>query len=371
MGKNNKGKKKIKPFNKKSIKKIDNNSKDKRAKRKIKSQKKRIEEVENELYEDENELYEDDFEDIEDLEELRPEDYQDFLMNDNDIENAPHDPFDIYTIPNTKQEHSTYINELITDSNIIIEVIDARNPEAYRNKVIEKQITSSESKTFLLLFNKIDLISDKHLKELKAYYENKEFTIFTSACNREKIEEVIVDLKKLVILHRKKKQANKESFIQIGIIGYPNTGKESLINGLKLLGRSDPPNNTRYIYFDKKQNYGIETVPGTILSDEIEEANENYKSMIPKSAKDIHAVTSPRVYLKDLMSNISAKTIKEVYSFKEDIKTVDGLLNEIAKKYTLEKVEFSHEDKLDKAALIIIKDIINGKLTYEVEIDKA
>lgn len=361
MGKNNKNKKQLKPLNKKPIKKISNKRKDNKAKIKIKKQ---IQKEEKELYEEECE----DYEDIEDFQELNPEDYQDLLMYDTDIENAPHDPFDTYTIPNTKQEHAAYLKEVIAKSNIIIEVVDARNPEAFRNAEIEKRITSNENKTFLLLFSKIDLISDEHLKALKHSYEKKEFTIFTSACNREKIEECIVDLKKLVVMHKKKKQ-EKESFIQIGIIGYPNTGKESLLIGLKLLGRNDPPNHTRYIYFDQKQNYGIDTVPGTILADEIEEANENYKSIIPKSSKDIHSVTSPRVYLKDIMKKINSIAFKSIYSLKEDVKSVDDLLKAIAKKYALEKVEFSHEDKLDKAALIIIRDIINGKITYEAELN--
>ena len=60
---------------------------------------------------------------------------------------------------------------MITNSDVVIEVLDARDPEGCRSKIIEKKIICGKSNTFsgnkklILLINKIDLVPSQILSK--------------------------------------------------------------------------------------------------------------------------------------------------------------------------------------------------------------
>jgi len=120
--------------------------------------------------------------------------------------------------------------KLIDESDIILEIIDARFIEETRNKELEELI-KKKRKLLIYILNKSDLVDkskfdrDK-LKEMYPY-------VFVSA----KTKRGVKDLRARIKIEAKRVEypIDTSGKIRIAIIGYPNTGKSSLIN--VLLGR--------------------------------------------------------------------------------------------------------------------------------------
>jgi len=110
------------------------------------------------------------------------------------------------------------VNKVISESDVVIEVLDARSPETTRNTEIENKV-KAKKKEIIYVQNKSDLVPLKDKKSLKVGYQ-----VFVSSTNNLGT----TNLRKL--LHKLK---GDKPFITIGIVGYPNTGKSSLINVLK------------------------------------------------------------------------------------------------------------------------------------------
>ncbi len=114
---------------------------------------------------------------------------------------------------------TTPLVSLIRRSDYILEVVDARFPEWSRNVKLEKLILK-EGRRFILVFNKVDLIKRDSIKHLRAKYRD---AFFVAAPKKYGLSE----LRKFLKIESKKKE------IAVGIVGYPNTGKSSIINALK------------------------------------------------------------------------------------------------------------------------------------------
>ncbi len=116
------------------------------------------------------------------------------------------------------------IKDIIDQSDVILEILDARMPELSRNEEIES-LTKQSGKQLILVLNKADLVSKK---QLAINYEKLRdtFPCFVIS-NKDKIG--TRRLREWLIANGK----NKERF-KIGVLGYPNTGKSSVINSLSL-----------------------------------------------------------------------------------------------------------------------------------------
>lgn len=114
------------------------------------------------------------------------------------------------------------VNDVIERSDIILEVLDARFIDQTRNREIEDKVSNSGKKLIFVL-NKCDLV-DRSIVEAK----KKELkpSVFVSSTKR---------LGTTMLLHMISKYSQGKKVI-VGVLGYPNTGKSSVINALK--GRS-------------------------------------------------------------------------------------------------------------------------------------
>ncbi|MFH1327816.1 MAG: GTPase, partial [Candidatus Bathyarchaeota archaeon] len=98
-------------------------------------------------------------------------------------------------------------------------------PEETRNKKAEKLVRIFR-KPLIFAVNKSDLITMKTVKKHRKNLENIAPCVFVSIKNRRGI----TFLKKKIFEIVKKR--SRRNLIRIGVIGYPNTGKSSLINAL-------------------------------------------------------------------------------------------------------------------------------------------
>ncbi|NXL02111.1 GNL3 protein, partial [Mesembrinibis cayennensis] len=151
---------------------------------------------------------------------------------------------------NSKKSFCRELKKVIEASDVVLEVLDARDPMGCRCPQLEQAVTcSGGDKKLLLVLNKIDLVPKENLEKWLNYLKKEFPTIaFKSATlMKDRTTEhstkrrARVDLSRttecfgskclLKLLQEHGKTQNKA--IQVGVVGFPNVGKSSIINSLK------------------------------------------------------------------------------------------------------------------------------------------
>ncbi|XP_074862105.1 guanine nucleotide-binding protein-like 3 isoform X1 [Carettochelys insculpta] len=153
---------------------------------------------------------------------------------------------------NSKKSFCRELKKVIEASDIVLEVLDARDPLGCRCSQVEQIIIQSEgNKKLLLVLNKIDLVPKENLEKWLHYLKNEFPTVaFKSSMqlkDRSMQEKKLTKKNAHIDLSRSSMCFGSECLlklireycktqdraIQVGVIGFPNVGKSSLINSLK------------------------------------------------------------------------------------------------------------------------------------------
>jgi nuclear GTP-binding protein len=122
-------------------------------------------------------------------------------------------------------------------------VLDARDPEGTRSREVERQILAADggNKRLILILNKIDLVPPNVLKgwltHLRRYFPTLPLRASMPAPNARTFDHKQFTVKGTseTLFKALKTYAQSKSLkrsISVGIIGYPNVGKSSVINAL-------------------------------------------------------------------------------------------------------------------------------------------
>ena len=162
----------------------------------------------------------------------------------------------------SKKAFAKELKKVVEAADVVIQVLDARDPEGCRSKEMEQQVTAA-GKKMLLVVNKIDLVPPQNSRMWQRYLR-REFPTVLFKCNRQQqdnlssgtslhkssminnsgmVEEMLQTSKAVGsenLLNILKNYARIEGQsgktkqqIIVGVIGFPNVGKSSLINSLK------------------------------------------------------------------------------------------------------------------------------------------
>ncbi len=119
--------------------------------------------------------------------------------------------------------HRMMLKEVIKKADILLEVIDARFPDETRNSEVERDIARSK-KPLIIVLNKCDLVSKETIEKTKSRLSQIAPTVFVSIKDR---------FGTTMLRHKILETAGiKGRDILVGSLGYPNTGKSSVINGV-------------------------------------------------------------------------------------------------------------------------------------------
>ncbi|KAK6335240.1 hypothetical protein TWF718_010675 [Orbilia javanica] len=144
---------------------------------------------------------------------------------------------------------SKHFQTVLSSADVLLYVLDARDPIGTRSLAIEQQIRADSlgSKRLILLLNKIDLVPTQVLKDwlvhLRRYFPTlpiKASKPATGAHTFDHKDLTTASTAKTVVnalkSYAKLKQLKRA--ISVGVVGYPNVGKSSVINAILSRGSS-------------------------------------------------------------------------------------------------------------------------------------
>ena len=243
--------------------------------------------------------------------------------------------------------YTEIVRKMIKEANVVLEVIDARFPVQSRNTEMENFVKHN-GKKLLIVINKSDLVGKKQAERIKKTINEK--SVFVSALKKKGGSRLRTEIMGLA-------QGEKA---KVGIIGYPNTGKSSVINMLK--GRKNAltsptagfTKGTQFVRINK-QVMLIDS-PGVIpLQQNDETLMALLSSKNPQQLKDLEGTG---IEVAQILIDNDPGQIEKVYG----VKATDG--EELLEKLAIAKKRLLKAGKpdLNAAATILIVDFQNGKI---------
>jgi len=249
------------------------------------------------------------------------------------------------------------LEHIIEISDIILEILDARFPKEMQNKEIEKLI-KDKGKKIIYVLNKSDL-TWKHDKRLnpQVLVSCKNHKGIAELRNRIKIEAAKIAPKGVPSnAQAGGKETGKYNRVQVGVIGYPNTGKSSLIN--LLIGRNSAKTGSEAGFTKGIQKLRLtETIqlldsPGVIPAEKYSMTSEEKIAQNVKVGGKSHTqVKNPELVLNAIVKS-NRKELEEFYKIK--FKNAEDLIERIGKKKGFLKKGGKVDS--DRAARAVLKD---------------
>ncbi len=253
-----------------------------------------------------------------------------------------------------RQEFPNLAKRVISQSDIVLEILDAIFWEKTRNLEIVNEI-KRQRKKLIFIFNKSDLVDKKKIEkdvQDKGIYPY----VFVSCVTRKSSG----DLRDRIKLETKK--INKET-VYVGVVGYPNTGKSSIINllvGKNVARVASESGFTKGIQKLKlSDNIFLLDTPGVVPSSENSRLND--RDLLKHAQINVRTwdkAREPEMIVEGLMKQYQ-KSFEEYYSLKEGENSED-LIETIGRK----KGFLLKGDKVDtdRTARQILRDFQEGRI---------
>jgi len=262
-------------------------------------------------------------------------------------------------ISKQRKKYPDIVKAVIDISDVVLEILDARFIEETRNKDIEEYI-KKKGKKILYVINKIDLADAEKVMGL---IKSENLYPYALISCKERIGSNILRDKIKIEASRVKNRYNRK---QVGIIGYPNTGKSSVINRLvgkpaaKISSEAGFTKNMQKIRLSK--DVLLLDAPGVIPLKE--DANIHGRDLIKQARigiKNYNKVREPEMIAFELMKKYPG--VFEKYYNIEANGDYDLLIEQLGRKRNfLKKGGVVNEDKTARS---ILKDWQENKIKVE------
>ncbi|KAI1961526.1 GTPase required for pre-60S ribosomal subunit nuclear export and maturation [Ophidiomyces ophidiicola] len=248
--------------------------------------------------------------------------------------------------------------KVIDSSDVVIHVLDARDPEGTRCRSIEKYIREEAAhKHLIFVLNKCDLVPTRvaasWVRVLSKDYPTLAF--HASINNSFGKGSLIQLLRQFSSLHSDRKQ------ISVGFIGYPNTGKSSIINTLrkkKVCTVAPIPGETKvWQYITLMKRIYLIDCPGVVPPSN----NDTEEDILLRGVVRVENVENPEQYIPGVLKRTQRKHIERTYEIKNYTDAVDFLSILARKGGRLLK---GGEPDLDGVAKMVINDFLRGKIPW-------
>ncbi|VDL62735.1 unnamed protein product [Hymenolepis diminuta] len=224
------------------------------------------------------------------------------------------EPKDITSDPHFKAGSSKRLwNELfkvLDSSDVVLYILDARDPMGTRSKYIEQYMKKEKpNKHFIFIINKVDLVPVWITKRWKKLLSKDYPTLVFYANLTKPLGKTALMglLRQLAGLHAKDRQQ-----ISVGIIGYPNVGKSSIINALrskKVCNVAPIAGETKvWQYVTLLKSIYLIDCPGVVYPEGDTEAD-----MVMKGVVRVEYLSQPDIYIPEVLARVKPEFLQQRY----------------------------------------------------------
>lgn len=249
--------------------------------------------------------------------------------------------------------------KVIDSSDVILQVLDARDPLGTRSPPVEKYLkTEKPHKHLMFILNKVDLVpnwvTQRWVAILSAEYPTVAF--HASMTHPFGKGSLINLLRQFAKLHMDKKQ------ISVGFIGYPNTGKSSIINTLrskKVCKVAPIAGETKvWQYITLMRRIYLIDCPGVVYPSAETDAEKVLKGVVR-----VELVKNPEDYIEEVLARVKPDYIRKTYKIVEWNDHID-FLEKLARRTG--KLLKKGEPDITIVSRMVLNDWQRGKLPFYV-----
>ncbi|KAF6227005.1 hypothetical protein HO133_008446 [Letharia lupina] len=248
--------------------------------------------------------------------------------------------------------------KVIDSSDVVIHVLDARDPWGTRCRSVEKYIREeAPHKHLIFVLNKCDLVptgvAASWVRALSKDYPTLAF--HASITNSFGKGSLIQLLRQFSSLHSNRKQ------ISVGFIGYPNTGKSSIINTLrkkKVCTVAPIPGETKvWQYITLMKRIYLIDCPGVVPPSN----NDSPEDILLRGVVRVENVENPEQYIAAVLRKTKPQHIQRTYDI-GGFETATEFLELLARKGG--RLLKGGEADVDGAAKMVLNDFVRGKIPW-------
>ncbi|PVH77632.1 nucleolar GTP-binding protein 2 [Cadophora sp. DSE1049] len=248
--------------------------------------------------------------------------------------------------------------KVIDSSDVVIHVLDARDPLGTRCRSVEKYIKDeAPHKHLIFVLNKCDLVptgvAAAWVRHLSKDYPSLAF--HASITNSFGKGSLIQLLRQFSSLHSDRKQ------ISVGFIGYPNTGKSSIINTLrkkKVCTVAPIPGETKvWQYITLMKRIYLIDCPGVVPPS----STDTPQDILLRGVVRVENVENPEQYIPAVLSKTKPQHIERTYQLKGYNGHIE-FLELLARKGG--RLLHGGEPDVDGVAKMVLNDFLRGKIPW-------
>ena len=247
--------------------------------------------------------------------------------------------------------------KVIDSSDVLLYVLDARNPDGTRTKSLEEHLKKNcPAKHLVFVLNKCDLVptsvTQKWVKYLQQFAPTLAFQ--ASVQNPFGKGSVIQLLKQFDMLHKEKQS------ISVGLIGYPNVGKSSVINALmkKTCCKAAPtPGETKvWQYVTMTKRIYLIDCPGIVY-----DQGESNTDKVLKGVVRAERTPDPELYIQPILDRVQSKHLYDIFNIRTWTDSED-FVKQVAERTG--KLLAGGEPDMNNVCKSIIMDWQRGNIPY-------
>lgn len=249
--------------------------------------------------------------------------------------------------------------KVIDSSDVVIQVLDARDPMGTRSPHVENYLkTEKTHKHLIFILNKVDLVPTWVTQRWVAILSSEYPTLAFHASITHPFGKgsLINLLRQFAKLHVDKKQ------ISVGFIGYPNTGKSSIINTLrskKVCKVAPIAGETKvWQYITLMRRIYLIDCPGVVYP-----SAETDTEKVLKGVVRVELITNPEDYISCVLERVKPEYMRKTYKLEGWSDHVD-FLEKLA--HRTGKLLKGGEPDISIVARMVLNDWQRGKLPFFV-----